>query len=84
MVDNPTPSSGAGGEIRVSINIDELKRGRKLTKEQVCRLLSSVGNQVVTWMRDDIKDPRKIPTICVEGTMDWRSDTEECRGTEYE
>ena len=86
MGDNePTPSSGAGIEISVSINIDAFKQGRaKLTRDQVCRLLSSVGNQVLTWMRYDVKDSRNIPVVAHEGTQEWRSDDTECRGTEYD
>ena len=72
-------------EITVAINIDALKGGRqKLTRDQVCQLLASVGNQVLTWMRHDLKDERDIPVVCNEGTQRWSSEDDKCTGTDYD
>lgn len=65
--------------IVVDIQIGSLKTGgKRLSKDQVCRLMASLGNQVMTWMRHDLKDTRDIPVVCNEGNGGWSSEDDKC------
>jgi hypothetical protein len=69
--------------VTVSIALGPVEtRSIELTSEQVCRLLAHVGNQVVTWLRHDVKDLRDIPVVCNEGTQRWSSEDNECKSNE--
>jgi hypothetical protein len=65
--------------IRIDITLGPVGTGAiGLTSDQVCRLVSHVGNQVVTWLRHDVKDLRDIPVVCNEGTQRWSSEDDKC------
>jgi hypothetical protein len=83
MADNEDAKPKTAAPVTVSITLGSVETGEiELTNEQVRRLLANLGNQVVTWLRHDVKDSRDIPVVCNEGVQGWSSEDDECRSNE--
>ncbi len=84
MADNQDAQTASPASVKVDISLEPLKSAPvALTRDQVCRLLANVGNQVVTWLRYDV-GTTNIPVVCSEGTQSWRSEDGECSDIKHE